>query len=156
MLKRFSAFLLVFLLLISFSTAFSHSGRTDANGGHYDRSNGDYHYHHGHGAHYHPDGICPYDDAPSESSSSSSRSMPSVTVQPTPKPTIKITPAPTPYYSYYDTSDVSKSSPEEEKTLVTKILDAIETGARVIGVLFFFVLPVSFAFIGAVNKRKRR
>lgn len=82
--------------------------------------------------------------------------MPFATVQPTPKPTVKITPVPTPYYSYYDTSDISKSSPEEEKTLVTKISDAIETGVRVIGVLFFFVLPIFFAFVDAANKRKRR
>ena len=53
-------FLFVFLLLIP-SIAFAHPGRTDANGGHYDRSTGEYHYHHGYEAHQHPDGICPYD-----------------------------------------------------------------------------------------------
>lgn len=43
-----------------------HSGRTDGNGGHYNRSTGEYHYHHGHPAHDHydidGDGVadCPY------------------------------------------------------------------------------------------------
>lgn len=44
-----------------------HKGRTDANGGHYNHSTGEYHYHHGYSAHDHydmdGDGIvdCPYD-----------------------------------------------------------------------------------------------
>lgn len=44
----------------------AHSGRTDGNGGHYDRSTGKYHYHHGYSAHDHwdmdGDGVidCPY------------------------------------------------------------------------------------------------
>lgn len=41
-------------------TCFAHSGRTDANGGHWDNSAGEYHYHHGHPAHDHPGGVCPY------------------------------------------------------------------------------------------------
>lgn len=47
--KRFLAFLLAFLLLLS-PAVLAHSGRTDANGGHYDRSTGEYHYHHGYPA----------------------------------------------------------------------------------------------------------
>lgn len=50
---------LVSALLIS--TALAHSGRTDSNGGHYNRSTGTYHYHHGYPAHQHPGGVCPYD-----------------------------------------------------------------------------------------------
>lgn len=48
------------------SFALLHGGRTDGNGGHYDRSSGEYHYHHGYSAHDHydmdGDGIvdCPY------------------------------------------------------------------------------------------------
>lgn len=34
---------------------FAHGGRTDANGGHYNRSTGEYHYHHGYSAHSHYD-----------------------------------------------------------------------------------------------------
>lgn len=41
--------------------AAAHSGRTDANGGHYNRATGEYHYHHGYPAHQHTDGICPYE-----------------------------------------------------------------------------------------------
>lgn len=42
-------------------SAYAHSGKTDANGGHYDRSTGEYHYHHGYPAHQHINGTCPYD-----------------------------------------------------------------------------------------------
>ena len=64
--KQLLAFLLAFLLLLS-PTVLAHSGKTDANGGHYDRSTGEYHYHHGYPAHQHydmdGDGVadCPYD-----------------------------------------------------------------------------------------------
>lgn len=47
------------LLLTSFASA--HSGKTDASGGHWDNSTGEYHYHHGYPAHQHTNGICPYD-----------------------------------------------------------------------------------------------
>lgn len=51
------------LLVSCFVTVlvFAHGGRTDANGGHYDRSTGEYHYHHGYPAHQHANGVCPYD-----------------------------------------------------------------------------------------------
>ena len=38
----------------------AHSGRTDSDGGHYNRSTNEYHYHHGYPAHDHPNGVCPY------------------------------------------------------------------------------------------------
>lgn len=72
-----------FLLLPIFVlTASAHTGRTDSNGGHYDRSTGEYHYHHGYPAHdhYDMDGDeivdCPYDfdDRTGENSGSSSGS----------------------------------------------------------------------------------
>lgn len=62
--RRFLSLLLLLSLLIT--PVFAHPGRTDSNGGHYDRSTGEYHYHHGHSAHQHydmdGDGIldCPY------------------------------------------------------------------------------------------------
>lgn len=59
------SFLLVILLLTVLSSlplvASAHSGKTDANGGHWDHSIGEYHYHHGKPAHYHKNGICPYE-----------------------------------------------------------------------------------------------
>ena len=48
-------------LLFSLSTSFSHSGGTDASGGHYNRATGEYHYHHGERPHQHENGKCPYD-----------------------------------------------------------------------------------------------
>ena len=95
--KQLLAFLLAFLLLLS-PTVLAHSGKTDANGGHYDRSTGEYHYHHGYPAHQHydmdGDGVvdCPYDfddktDHSSQSGSSSqSDSGSSHAVQSTPRP----------------------------------------------------------------------
>lgn len=99
--KRFLAFLLAFLLLLS-PTVLAHSGRTDANGGHYYRSTGEYHYHHGYPAHQHydmdGDGIidCPYDfddqtgrNSGGSSSGSKKSSSRSTYVPPTPTPTPK-------------------------------------------------------------------
>lgn len=95
--KRLLAFLLAFLLLLS-PTVLAHSGKTDANGGHYDRSTGEYHYHHGYPAHQHydmdGDGIidCPYafddqtDHSSRSGSSSQSNSGSSYDVQSTPRP----------------------------------------------------------------------
>lgn len=57
--KKIIAALCLSLLLIP--AAGAHPGRTDANGGHWDNSTGEYHYHHGYPAHQHTNGICPYD-----------------------------------------------------------------------------------------------
>lgn len=59
--KRISVLLITILLLLLTVPAYAHPGKTDANGGHYNRSTGEYHYHHGHPAHQHPNGVCPYD-----------------------------------------------------------------------------------------------
>lgn len=53
--------ILIVLIILLPTIVFAHKGRTDSNGGHYDRSTGEYHYHHGYGPHQHPNGICPYD-----------------------------------------------------------------------------------------------
>lgn len=89
--KQLLAFLLAFLLLLS-PTVLAHSGKTDSNGGHYDRSTGEYHYHHGYPAHQHydmdGDGIidCPYDFDDKTDHSSRSDSGSSHAVQSTPRP----------------------------------------------------------------------
>lgn len=54
-------FLACALIICLTLPASAHKGRTDANGGHYDHSTGEYHYHHGYPAHQHVNGICPYD-----------------------------------------------------------------------------------------------
>lgn len=79
--KILSVFLILLLFTISVS---AHSGGTDANGGHYNRSTGEYHYHHGYPAHQHVNGVCPYDnddktDHHSTSGSSGGKSSGSVT-----------------------------------------------------------------------------
>ena len=71
------------VLLLLGATASAHPGRTDANGGHYNRSTGEYHYHHGYPEHQHPNGVCPYDfddqtnHSPGASTDSPSDSTPS-------------------------------------------------------------------------------
>lgn len=70
---------LLFALYFLITPVLAHPGRTDSNGGHYDRSTGEYHYHHGYSAHQHydmdGDGIpdCPYNfkDTTNHSSGSS-------------------------------------------------------------------------------------
>lgn len=81
--------LCVVCLLFCVVIAFAHPGSTDGNGGHYNRSTGEYHYHHGYPAHQHPNGVCPYDyhdrtgwDSGTSGSGSSSRHSPTVKYQP--------------------------------------------------------------------------
>ena len=66
--------LTLIVLCLSCIQVSAHSGKTDANGGHYDSSTGEYHYHHGYPAHQHTNGKCPYDykDKTDHSSGSSS------------------------------------------------------------------------------------
>lgn len=60
--KKILSFLaLILTVFVSLVAVQSHSGNTDASGGHYNRSTGEYHYHHGYPAHSHTDGKCPYD-----------------------------------------------------------------------------------------------
>lgn len=76
--KRILASALLLLLLLPLPTASAHPGRTDGNGGHTDRSTGEYHYHHGYSAHQHTDldgdgkKDCPYDFKDKTGSSSGS------------------------------------------------------------------------------------
>lgn len=48
-------FFLVALCLLLTIQVLAHSGRTDSDGGHWDRSTGEYHYHHGYSPHDHYD-----------------------------------------------------------------------------------------------------
>lgn len=63
--KAFKIFLIVLSTIIIISgscvVVFAHPGKTDSDGGHFDRSTGEYHYHHGYPAHQHENGSCPYD-----------------------------------------------------------------------------------------------
>lgn len=51
---------IVVIFLGSCVAVFAHPGKTDSDGGHFDRSTGEYHYHHGYPAHQHENGTCPY------------------------------------------------------------------------------------------------
>ncbi len=85
--------LLIVMSVISISiSAYAHSGRTDANGGHRDNKNksglGSYHYHcGGYPAHLHTNGVCPYSSSPKSNKNSSSSSSNSNTKITTTKPT---------------------------------------------------------------------
>lgn len=85
--KRRTLLLLCCCLFLLFPfSASAHPGRTDANGGHYDSSTGEYHYHHGYPAHQHTNGVCPYDfdnKTGQNSGSSSSSKSSSVSTYPT-------------------------------------------------------------------------
>lgn len=59
--KKGKWMVLVLAAALCIGSASAHPGRTDANGGHYNHSTGEYHYHHGYPAHQHIDGVCPYD-----------------------------------------------------------------------------------------------
>lgn len=99
--KQITIIITIILSIVSV-TAFAHSGKTDASGGHTDRSTGEYHYHHGYSAHQHTNGVCPYNfkdktgiNSGSSSGSSSgtvrripfSTDSPSTLVPTTPTPT---------------------------------------------------------------------
>lgn len=75
--KILSVFIIIIGILSIQISVYSHSGRTDANGGHRDNKNksglGSYHYHcGGHPAHLHPNGVCPYSSSGKSSTSGSS------------------------------------------------------------------------------------
>lgn len=77
--KILSVFIVIIGIVAIQISVYSHSGRTDANGGHRDNKNksglGSYHYHcGGHPAHLHPNGVCPYASSSKSSTSSSSSS----------------------------------------------------------------------------------
>lgn len=66
--QRAVFFAVLLFIILSAVTVYAHPGKTDSNGGHTDRSTGEYHYHHGYPAHNHSDldgdGVkeyCPYD-----------------------------------------------------------------------------------------------
>lgn len=59
--KKWKWMALVLAVTLCIGSASAHPGRTDANGGHYNHSTGEYHYHHGYPAHQHIDGVCLYD-----------------------------------------------------------------------------------------------
>lgn len=78
--KKIMSIVLIITGILSISIcSYSHSGRTDSNGGHKDKNNksglGGYHYHcGGYPAHLHPNGVCPYSSSSSSKETSTSTS----------------------------------------------------------------------------------
>lgn len=67
-------FIVVSFLLFGLSLLVSaHPGKTDENGGHYNRATDEYHFHHGYEEHQHTDGTCPYEFEDNVSVASSDR-----------------------------------------------------------------------------------
>lgn len=136
--------IIVTLLILLCSVSFAHSGRTDANGGHYDHSTGEYHYHHGHPAHQHPNGICPYDESPQE------------TTRAVPKSTVKKSSGSkhSGYYggsgySTHNSQSSSSSSHEDFESLIQKIKEHKFTWTDLTYIIYFplifiYAIPVMF------------
>ena len=124
--KRLLLFLILITLLIVSASA--HSGRTDANGGHWDRKNGTYHYHSGPHA--------------GQSSSSSSTYVPPATIKPTPTRTPAPTPTPTPIVSETPEPD-SENNPSLFETLFVFIF----SGGFLLVPFFIFVLYSIWLYI---------
>ncbi len=104
-------FVLAAVLLIP-SVAVAHPGRTDSNGGHYNRSTGEYHYHHGYPAHDHPGGVCPYEDEgePVLSFTDTSTAAPADEPEESMPPfTDTSTPSPSPDFSLWEDDALSPS-----------------------------------------------
>lgn len=112
---------LLFALFLLITPVFAHSGRTDSNGGHYDRSTGEYHYHHGYSAHQHydmdGDGIpdCPYNFKDTTNHSSGSSSSYSYTTGPTTITTAPATFATVPTTSSPRTTTAPQTTTTEKK-----------------------------------------
>lgn len=123
------------LVAVLLPCAFAHPGKTDSNGGHYDRSSGEYHYHHGYSAHHHRDGECPYDfDDKTNHNSSSSSSGDSN------------------YNSVSSSSNSSSSSNTSNNDNTTHKKHTITFGEVVMKIVMFFpFLFMSFCLLGIFN-----
>ena len=149
--KRFLAFLLAFLLLLS-PTVLAHSGRTDANGGHFDHATGEYHYHHGYPAHQHydmdGDGVvdCPY-NFDNRTGRNSGGSSTKTRAAPTPKPTQTPRPKPTP-----TPSPEPKHTDSTTATVLLLCFGAIPIGFVVLALI---CAPI-YRCVDRITRRKKK
>lgn len=124
----FRATVPILILLLSFVYVSAHSGRTDSNGGHYNRSTGEYHYHHGKSAHQHEDRdgdgypeYCPYESEKSDDHSDRINN----------------------YDEAHDIHQVEDKKPEEKKKDGTALK------------IIIFIIVLAFWFLpGLISKRK--
>lgn len=143
--KRISVLLIAVLLLLLTVPAYAHPGKTDANGGHHNRSTGEYHYHHGHPEHQHPGGVCPYDfkDTTGQNSGTSSGSSGSGNSS-----GYSGSGSTTPYVQRGDSSDGNAVS--GGKSTVASWLKKIAGIILVVFVYGFAIIPVAAVFIDAI------
>ena len=115
--------ILLFLLLFALfsSSVYAHPGRTDSDGGHYDRSTGEYHYHHGYSAHQHDDGVCPYDVDVfiEDSDDESSDDVPRITNDDSDSESFEET------EEFEDMDETEEDSTEDESETISYFLDMI-------------------------------
>ena len=142
------------------SISSAHSGRTDASGGHYDRSTGLYHYHHGYPAHRHINGICPYENN-YNSSYDFGYNMQVVTFKPE-RPVTTITPERpvttiTPYSSgiYEDSGKTENKSTEDYDSLVLDQL-SVPIGTACFSLCFLLCLSIHLYYYFKENKTRRK
>lgn len=140
--KKWKWIALVLAVTLCIGSASAHPGRTDANGGHYNHSTGEYHYHHGYPAHQHIDGVCPYDydDRTGWNSGSSGQEKGLYYLDGTP----------------VERKNETKPKPEP-KSKKSQIGGLIALGAFVV---IFFILPLLSAIIEGISwqleKRKKQ
>ena len=140
--KKWKWVALVLAVSLCIGSASAHPGRTDANGGHYNHSTGEYHYHHGYPAHQHIDGVCPYDydDRTGWNSGSSGQEKGLYYLDGTP----------------VERKNETKPKPEP-KSKKSQIGGLIALGAFVV---IFFILPLLSAIIEGISwqleKRKKQ
>lgn len=145
----FSAAICIFITL-SFSMA--HPGRTDSNGGHYNRSTGEYHYHHGYSAHQHINGVCPYDfndktGSNSGSSSSSSKKDDANSAAQTPKPSVTAAPSPSP------TPFIAASQAKVIETAKHELTGSEKTA--IVLFIIFVVIPCGYMIYATIDMHKQ-
>lgn len=153
---------LVLAVTLCIGSASAHPGRTDANGGHYNHSTGEYHYHHGYPAHQHTDGVCPYDydDRTGWNSGSSSQEKGLYYLDGTPverKEEKSIQERLDDMIESGGDSQASNTAEPEQEKPKNQIGGLIALGAFV---TIFFVLPLLSAIIEGISwhreKRKKR
>lgn len=135
--------------LISPINVYAHPGKTDSEGGHYNRSTGEYHYHHGYPEHdhYDMDGDgdldCPYDFDDKTGSSSNSNNSSSTTPI---KPTVKEETQP------QETTQPEKSEKEPQKPGQSSKLRVFLEVLMVI-IFWYVVVPTVYWIIGAILRK---
>lgn len=134
------------MLLFCFSlspTAYAHPGRTDANGGHYNRSTGEYHYHNGGSSNSKP------------SSGSTSTNNTSPTVRPTSTPTETPTKSPTSTPTKTPTASPKATVTPKATRASSAASEEISNGSKFIGFMLFLGLIALVVYLCRKYKKSK-